>query len=111
MGILDNKVAIISGASSGIGKAAAHLFAAEGASLILNARGREGLERAAAEIRAKGGKAVAISGDVGLADTHAELVEEAVNRSAASTSPSTMPAWSARSGRSPTSPSRSGIRC
>lgn len=80
MGILDNKVAIISGASSGIGKAAAHLFAAEGASLILNARGREGLERAAAEIRAKGGKAVAISGDVGLADTHAKLVEEAINR-------------------------------
>ncbi|MDH6268916.1 NAD(P)-dependent dehydrogenase (short-subunit alcohol dehydrogenase family) [Rhizobium sp. SG_E_25_P2] len=80
MGVLDNKVAIISGASSGIGKAAAHLFAEEGASVILNARGQEALERVAAEIRAGGGKAIAIAGDVGLAETHAELAEEAENR-------------------------------
>lgn len=80
MGVMDDKVAIISGASSGIGKAAAHLFAAEGASLVLNARGAEALESVARDICAAGGKAVAITGDVGLADTHAKLVEEAVNR-------------------------------
>jgi NAD(P)-dependent dehydrogenase (short-subunit alcohol dehydrogenase family) len=80
MGILDNKVAIISGASSGIGRAAAHLFAAEGASLILNARGAEGLESVADEIRARGGQAIAVPGDVGMAETHATLVEEAISR-------------------------------
>ena len=44
MGILDNKVAIITGASSGIGRAAALLFAAEGAAVVLNARGPAALE-------------------------------------------------------------------
>ncbi len=37
MGLLENKVAIITGASSGIGRAAALLFSAQGAALVLNA--------------------------------------------------------------------------
>lgn len=78
MNSLHNKVAIISGASSGIGRAVAHLFAGEGAAVILNARGRESLDRVAEEIRAKGGRALSVAGDVTKADTHRLTVEAAI---------------------------------
>ncbi|MCK1977764.1 SDR family NAD(P)-dependent oxidoreductase, partial [Jeotgalicoccus huakuii] len=74
---LKDKVAIITGASSGIGRAAALLFAREGASLVLNARGLAGLERVAQEIAAFGGKAHCVAGDVSEARTHAALVAAA----------------------------------
>ena len=61
MGILDNKVAIITGASSGIGRAAALLFAAEGAAVVLNARGPAALEAVALDIKARGGKVIALT--------------------------------------------------
>jgi NAD(P)-dependent dehydrogenase (short-subunit alcohol dehydrogenase family) len=75
---LTNKIAIITGASSGIGLAAAQLFAAEGAKLVLAARGAEALERATADIVAAGGSAVALAGDVrdeGFAQALVELAE------------------------------------
>lgn len=61
-----NKVAIITGASSpsGIGAAAAHRFASEGAKVVLAARGREGLEQVAADIERRGGRALAVPTDV-----------------------------------------------
>jgi NAD(P)-dependent dehydrogenase (short-subunit alcohol dehydrogenase family) len=62
--LIDGKVAIVTGASSGIGKAAARLFAAEGASVVLVARRRERLEELAEEIKRDGGRALAIAGDV-----------------------------------------------
>lgn len=74
---LIDKVAIITGASSGIGRAAALLFARQGAKVVLSARGRERLEEAAAEIRAAGGAAVAVPGDVGEEAHHQRLVEAA----------------------------------
>lgn len=74
MSILEDKVAIITGASSGIGRAASLLFAAEGAAIILNARGQAGLDEVAAAIRAGGGRAQAVAGDVNLPETHAALV-------------------------------------
>ncbi len=80
MGILQNKVAIITGASSGIGRAAALLFAAEGACVILNARGAAALAEVADLIAAQGGKAFAVAGDVGTAETHRALVGEAQKR-------------------------------
>ena len=61
---LKGKVAIVTGASSGIGRATARLFAAEGASLVVSARRREALEELVAEIADAGGRAVAHAGDV-----------------------------------------------
>jgi NAD(P)-dependent dehydrogenase (short-subunit alcohol dehydrogenase family) len=75
--MLENKVAIITGASSGIGRAAALLFSAEGAAVVLNARGEKGLQEVAEEIRFAGGQVSTISGDVKLMTTHERLVREA----------------------------------
>ncbi|MEO1404378.1 MAG: SDR family oxidoreductase [Cyanobacteria bacterium J06635_1] len=64
MAALINKVAIITGASSGIGYATAKLFAREGASVVLGARRLEKLEQLTREIAEAGGKARALAGDV-----------------------------------------------
>jgi NAD(P)-dependent dehydrogenase (short-subunit alcohol dehydrogenase family) len=64
MKMLARKVAIVAGASSGIGYAAAKLFAAEGAELVLAARRGPQLSAVAREIEAAGGRAVALAGDV-----------------------------------------------
>jgi NAD(P)-dependent dehydrogenase (short-subunit alcohol dehydrogenase family) len=57
-------VVLITGASSGIGRATARRFAAPGVSIVLVSRGREGLEAAAREVRAKGGEALVHTADV-----------------------------------------------
>ena len=64
MPVLINKIALVTGASSGIGRATAKLFAAEGAHVIVTARRQEELEKLVAEIAADGGKAMALAGDV-----------------------------------------------
>ncbi|WP_439617104.1 SDR family oxidoreductase [Shinella sp.] len=74
---LTDKVAIITGASSGIGRAAALLFAEQGARLVLSARGRERLEEVAREIRSGGGAVVTIAGDVSEETHHRALVDAA----------------------------------
>lgn len=61
---LENKVAIITGATAGMGKAIAELFAKEGASVVLMARREERLEKLVDEITSNGGKAVYSKGDV-----------------------------------------------
>lgn len=78
MGMLQEKVAIITGASSGIGRAAALLFAAEGASVILNARNTPGLRKVADTIRGRGGRAHIVVGDISYSETHDEITAEAV---------------------------------
>lgn len=61
---LENKTVIITGASSGIGRAAATVFARAGANLVLGARRRAELDQVAADARLQGGKAVILQGDV-----------------------------------------------
>jgi len=78
MPALASKVAIVTGASSGIGRAAAKLFAAEGAKVVVAARGKERLDTLAAEIAKSGGEVIACAGDVKDEALHVWLVETAV---------------------------------
>jgi len=64
MSELQGKVAIVTGASSGIGRAAARLFAAHGARVVATARRGAALDALVAEIRAEGGEATALAGDI-----------------------------------------------
>lgn len=75
---LNNKVAIVTGASSGIGRETARLFAAEGASVIVGARRQAELDSLVSEIEAAGGRAVAVAGDVRSEDYHRQLVKAAL---------------------------------
>src|SRR5689334_16163307 len=78
MPALANKVAIVTGASSGIGRAAAKLFAAEGAKVVVAARGKNGLDRLVAEIMKFGGEVTACAGDVKDEALHVWLVQTAL---------------------------------
>ena len=74
---LNGNVVLITGASSGIGRATALLFAAKGARLVLVARRRERLEAVAAEAKALGGQAVIVTGDLREEATSLEAVRAA----------------------------------
>jgi NAD(P)-dependent dehydrogenase (short-subunit alcohol dehydrogenase family) len=80
MTLFKDKVAIISGASAGIGRAAARLFAAEGARVVVTARRQVELDGLVEEIFAAGGEAAAVAGDIRDEALHAELVATAVER-------------------------------
>ena len=74
------EVVVVTGASSGVGRAIARRFAAPGVSIGLVARGRDGLDAARREVEAAGGRALALPADVAdpaAVDATAQAVEEA----------------------------------
>lgn len=79
MNTLDNKVAVITGASSGIGRATAVPFAQEGAQLVVSARRRVELDQLVSDIIAGGGRAIAVDGDVRDEGLAQRLVKTAVD--------------------------------
>lgn len=73
---LTGKVALVTAASKGLGRASAEALAAEGVSVVIAARGDAALAETAAAIRAGGGEVHAVTADVTGSDVPARLVEE-----------------------------------
>jgi NAD(P)-dependent dehydrogenase (short-subunit alcohol dehydrogenase family) len=78
-GLLADKVAVVSGVGSGLGRSIAVTYADEGASVVLAARNAERLDQVAAEIDSAGGSAIAVPTDVSRPDECARLVQRAVD--------------------------------
>lgn len=76
--VLKDNVAIVTGASTGIGEEIAYRFARQGAHLVLTARRMDELERVAAQVRALGGEAIVVSADVARADDCRKIVDTAI---------------------------------
>lgn len=79
MGRIDGQVAVITGAASGIGRAAADLFAAEGAAVVIGDLREQDATNAAAEITAAGGTAIGMAVDAMDENSLARLVEAAAS--------------------------------
>jgi NAD(P)-dependent dehydrogenase (short-subunit alcohol dehydrogenase family) len=75
---MNGRVALVAGASKGIGAAAAEAFAAAGAAVVLGGRDTAALETVADRIRSRGGRALAVGFDVTDADSVRHLTEQAV---------------------------------
>ncbi len=81
MGQLDQKVAIVTGADSGIGRGIALQFAAEGASVVINyAHNRDKAEEVLQQIRQTNGRAIIIQADVSQYQQAQSLIQETVER-------------------------------
>jgi NAD(P)-dependent dehydrogenase (short-subunit alcohol dehydrogenase family) len=80
MGKLQSRVAIITGAASGIGRASAILFAAEGASVVMADIDSNGLSKCAAELAAAGHDAVAVEVDVSRSASVRAMFDRAASR-------------------------------
>ncbi len=76
--MLSDKVAIVTGASRGIGRVIALALAGQGAKVVVSARNAEALDNLTAEIKAQGGEAVAVVGDVALDADANNLISQAV---------------------------------
>jgi len=78
MGRLTGRTAIVTGAGVGIGAATAHRLASEGAQVALGDINLAGAERIAADIRQKGGDAIALHFDLGDADSIKQLIDDTI---------------------------------
>ena len=76
---LEGKIAIVTGASRGIGRAIALRLAQDGATIVLAARTAEDLSKVVAEIKANGGQATSVAMDLRIADAPATLVKAAID--------------------------------
>jgi len=76
--MLNDKVAIVTGASRGIGRVIALALSAQGAHVALSARSAEALDKVVEEVKAAGGQALAVPGDVSHSDDAANLFSETV---------------------------------
>jgi len=77
---LDGKTAIITGATQGMGRAIAQLFAEEGANVVINGRNRERGEQVAESIRNNGGHALFVQADVRLQEENQKLVNQTLEQ-------------------------------
>ena len=77
---LTDNVAVVTGASSGIGRATAYTMAEAGATVVLAARRTDRIEEVAATIVGDGGRALAVTADVTNADDVDRLYELAVGK-------------------------------
>ncbi len=78
--MLKDKVALVTGAGSGIGRAIAELYASQGAKLVVSDINAEGGEETVSAIKTKGGEAVFVKADSSKADENKLLVEQAVEQ-------------------------------
>ncbi|QED30096.1 SDR family NAD(P)-dependent oxidoreductase [Microvenator marinus] len=79
MGILNGKVALITGAGAGLGRAYAHIFAKEGAKVVVNDLGEDTAQKVVAEIKEAGGEASAFAGSVADHAAANAMVQHAVD--------------------------------
>lgn len=80
MKLLEGKVAVITGAGSGIGKAVSLLYAAEGAKVVVSDIAEKGGNETVSEIKAKGGDAIFVKADSSKPDDNKNVVEQAVKQ-------------------------------
>jgi 3-oxoacyl-[acyl-carrier protein] reductase len=76
--MLSDKVAVVTGASRGIGRSIALALAAQGAKVVASARNAETLDNLVEEIKQQGGEATAVVGDVAVDTDASELIDQAV---------------------------------
>ena len=76
---LDGKVALVTGASKGIGESIARFYAAYGAKVIINSRKQDAVDEVANTIRAEGGEAIGVAGQVGSIEDCKKIFDAAMS--------------------------------